>query len=116
MLEKAVTDRKAVDSILKTGVLNEKITPVLDDTNALMDLQTEVGKQETIKMIDLLKNFSNFMVGALALAIVLLGSIVYPMIKKPKEEPKTRRKAPVRKTAAKKPVARKPRTKKTTTT
>lgn len=106
LLEKAVTDRKAVDSILKTGILNQKITPVLDDTNALMDLQTEVGKQETIKMIDLLKNFSNFMIGALALAIVLLGSIVYPMIKKPKEQPKTRRKAP-----AKKPVA-----KKTTTT
>ena len=111
LLEKAVTDRKAVDSILKTGILNQKITPVLDDTNALMDLQTEVGKQETIKMIDLLKNFSNFMIGALALAIVLLGSIIYPMIKKPKEQPKIRRKAPVKKAPAKKPIA-----KKTTTT
>ena len=109
LLEKAVTDRKYVDSVLKTGVLNEKITPVLDDTNALMDLQTEVGKQETIKMIDLLKNFSNFMMGALALAIVLLGSIIYPMIKKPVEQPKTRRKAP-----AKKPVVRKPAVRKTT--
>jgi hypothetical protein len=107
LLEKAVTDRKAVDSILKTGILNEKITPVLDDTNALMDLQTEVGKQETIKMIELLKNFSNFMMGALALAIVLLGSIVYPMIKKPKEQPKTRRKAPVKKPAARKTTPRK---------
>ncbi len=107
LLEKAVTDRKAVDSILKTGILDEKITPVLDDTNALMDLQTEVGKQETIKMIELLKNFSNFMVGALALAIVLLGSIVYPMIKKPKEQPKTRRKAPVKKPAARKTTPRK---------
>ena len=110
LLEKAVTDRKAVDSILKTGVLNEKITPVLDDTNALMDLQTEVGKQETIKMIDLLKNFSNFMMGALALAIVLLGSIIYPMIKKPVQQPKTRRKAPTNK-----PVARKSTVRKTTT-
>lgn len=107
LLEKAVTDRKAVDSILKTGILNEKITPVLDDTNALMDLQTEVGKQETIKMIELLKNFSNFMMGALALAIVLLGSIVYPMIKKPKEQPKTRRKAPVKKPAVRKTTPRK---------
>jgi hypothetical protein len=111
LLEKAVTDRKVVDSILKTGILNEKITPVLDDTNALMDLQTEVGKQETIKMIDLLKNFSNFMVGALALAIVLFGSIVYPMIKKPKEEPKPKRRAPVKKTT----TPRKPAVKKTTT-
>ena len=111
LLEKAVTDRKAVDSILKTGILNQKITPVLDDTNALMDLQTEVGKQETIKMIDLLKNFSNFMIGALALAIVLLGSIIYPMIKKPVEQPKARRTPAKKKPAAKKPVA-----KKTTTT
>jgi hypothetical protein len=110
LLEKAVTDRKAVDSILKTGILNEKITPVLDDTNALMDLQTEVGQQETIKMIDLLKNFSNFMMGALALAIVLLGSIVYPMLKRPQEQPKPRRKAPVKKAPAKKPTTRTPRT------
>jgi predicted membrane protein len=106
LLEKAVTDRPAVDSILKTGILRTTIDPVLDDTNALLELQTTVGKQETVKMIDLLKNFSNFMIGALALAIVLLGSIVYPMIKKPRPQPKTRRKAP-----AKKPVA-----KKTTTT
>jgi hypothetical protein len=111
LLEKAVTDREAVDSILKTGILREKITPVLDDTNALLELQTKVGKEETIKMIELLKNFSNFMMGALALAIVLLGSIVYPMIKKPKEQPKTRRTP-----AKKKPAARKPAAKKTTTT
>jgi hypothetical protein len=51
------------------------------------------------------------MIGALALAIVLLGSIIYPMLKKPKEELKTRRKAP-----AKKPVTRKPAAKKPTTT
>lgn len=107
LLEKAVTNRKAVDSILKTGILNEKITPVLDDTNALMDMQTEIGKQETIKMIGLLENFANFMMGALALAIVLLGSIVYPMLKKPQPIPKTRRKTPV-----KKPVTRKPAVKK----
>jgi hypothetical protein len=74
-----------------------------------MDLQTEVGRQETVKMIGLLKNFSNFMVGALALAIVLLGSIIYPMVKKPKEQPKTRRK-----TTTKKPVTRKTTTTKRT--
>ena len=111
LLEKAVTDREAVDSILNTGILSEKITPVLADTNALLELQTKVGKEETIKMIELLQNFSNFMMGALALAIVLLGSIVYPMIKKPVEQPKTRRTPAKKKPAAKKPVA-----KKTTTT
>jgi hypothetical protein len=110
LLEKAVTDREAVDSILKTGILREKITPVLDDTNALLELQTKVGKEETVKMIELLKNFSNFMMGALALAIVLLGSIVYPMIKKPKEQPKTRRTPAKKKPAARKPAAKKPTT------
>ena len=115
LLEKAVTDRSAVDSILKTGILRKTIDPVLDDTNALLELQTVVGKQETVKMIDLLKNFSNFMVGALALAIVLLGSIVYPMIKKPVEQPKTRRKTPIKKPLAKKPVTRKPPIRRTPT-
>jgi len=70
-----------------------------------------VGKQETIKMIDLLKNFSNFMMGSLALSIVLLGSIVYPMIVKPKEETKPKRRTPVRKTT----TPRKPAVRKTTT-
>jgi len=110
LLEKAVTDREAVDSILKTGILSEKITPVLDDTNALLELQTKVGKEETVKMIELLQNFSNFMMGALALAVVLLGSIVYPMIKKPKEQPKTRRTPAKKKPAARKPAAKKPTT------
>ena len=110
LLEKAVTDREAVDSILKTGILREKITPVLDDTNALLELQTKVGKEETVKMIELLKNFANFMMGALALAVVLLGSIIYPMLKKPQPAPKTRRKAPVKKPAARKPAAKKPTT------
>ena len=59
-----------------------------------------------MKMIELLQNFSNFMMGALALAIVLLGSIVYPMIKKPVVQPKTRRT----------PTKKKPAAKKTTTT
>jgi hypothetical protein len=108
LLEKAVTDKVAVDSILKTGILKKTLDPVLEDTNALLELQTKVGKEETVKMIALLKNFANFMIGALALAIVLLGSIVYPMLKKPKPQPKTRRKAPVKKPAARKPAVKKP--------
>lgn len=105
LLEKAVTDRKYVDSILKTGILNEKLTPVLDDTNALLELQTAVGKEETVKMIDLLTKFSNFMIGVLAMAFVLGGSLVYSQFKKePQPTKKTTRKAPVKK----KPVAKKP--------
>jgi len=110
LLEKAVTDREYVDSVLKTGILNEKITPVLDDTNALMDLQTEVGKQETVKMIELLTKFSNFMIGVLAMSFVLGGSLIYSQFKK---EPLPIK--PTRKTPIKKPVARKPTTRKPTT-
>lgn len=110
LLEKAVTDREYVDSVLKTGILNEKITPVLDDTNALMDLQTEVGKQETVKMIELLTKFSNFMIGVLAMAFVLGGSLIYSQFRK---EPLPTK--PTRKTPIKKPVARKPTTRKPTT-
>jgi hypothetical protein len=109
LLEKAVTDREYVDSVLKTGVLNEKITPVLDDTNALMDLQTEVGKQETVKMIELLTKFSNFMIGVLAMSFVLGGSLIYSQFRK---EPLPAK--PTRKTPTKKPVARKPTTRKPT--
>lgn len=110
LLEKAVTDRPYVDSILKTGVLNEKITPVLDDTNALLELQTAVGKEETVKMIELLTKFSNFMIGVLAMAFVLGGSLIYSQFKKEPLPTKTTRKAP----AKKKPVARKPTTRTTT--
>jgi hypothetical protein len=110
LLEKAVTDRPYVDSILKTGILNEKITPVLDDTNALLELQTAVGKEETVKMIALLTKFSNFMVGVLAMAFILGGSLIYSQFKK---EPQPVRRT-TRKTPAKKPVARKPAVRKTT--
>ena len=113
LLEKAVTDRPYVDSILKTGILNEKITPVLDDTNALLELQTAVGKEETVKMIELLTKFSNFMIGVLAMAFVLGGSLIYSQFKKePQPVRRTTRKAPAKKAPAKKPVARKPATRK----
>lgn len=113
LLEKAVTDREYVDSVLKTGILSEKITPVLDDTNALLELQTAVGKEETVKMIELLTKFSNFMIGVLAMAFVLGGSLIYSQFKKePQPVKRTTRKAPAKKAPAKKPVARKPATRK----
>jgi hypothetical protein len=113
LLEKAVTDRPYVDSILKTGILNEKITPVLDDTNALLELQTAVGKEETVKMIALLTKFSNFMVGVLAMAFVLGGSLIYSQFKKePQPVKRTTRKAPAKKPVARKPAVRKPTTRK----
>ena len=77
--------------------MDAKIYPVLEYVNDLIDIQTTIGARDTKGMISLLDKFSNFMIGAIALAIVLLGSIIYDMIKKPKELVKK----PVKKTVKK---------------
>lgn len=101
LIQLADRDPDYVDSIVRNGILFNKINPILEDINYLTDLQTEKGTEQTDIMLKLLSMFSSFMVGALALAIIMLGSIVYPIIKK-EPEPKKRVRAPV-----KKPVARK---------
>ena len=50
----------------------------------LTDLQTRVGQEETLKMIDNIKTFDNFMIGAIALAIMLMGSMGYSYIRNKK--------------------------------
>jgi hypothetical protein len=61
--------------------MDEKIYPVLEYVNALIDIQATIGARDTKGMINLLDKFSNFMIGSIALAIALLGSIIYDMIK-----------------------------------
>lgn len=82
--------------------MDKKIYPVLEYVNDLIDIQTTIGARETKGMIVLLNKFSNFMIGAIALAIALLGSIIYDMFKKPVIDKK-----PIRKTAKKSPVKKK---------
>jgi hypothetical protein len=77
--------------------MDKKIYPVLEYVNDLIDIQTTIGAKETKGMITLLNKFSHFMIGAIALAIALLGSIVYDMFKKKKVVKK-----PIKKTATKK--------------
>jgi hypothetical protein len=84
--------------------MDAKIYPVLEYVNDLIDIQTTIGARDTKAMISLLDKFSNFMIGAIAVAIALLGSIVYDMFK---NRPKSVKK-PVRRTFARKPAARKP--------
>jgi hypothetical protein len=105
-------DTNKVKSIITSDAFNAEMNATMNDINWLLDLQTEVGQAETMKMIDLLNNFSNFMIGAISLAFIMLGSILYPKIFKDKTPAK-----PVRKTRAttKKPVARKPAAKKPAT-
>ena len=112
LIIKSETDPAYVDSIVQKGVLFDKINPILKNINDLTDLQTEVGAKQTNTMLELLKKFSTFMIGALSLAMIMLGSIVYSALKKEEvlKPARGRKKAPVKKPVAKKPVA-KPRKK-----
>jgi hypothetical protein len=105
-------DTNRVKQIIKSKEFNTKINTALNDINWLLDLQTVIGQEETIKMMSLLNNFSNFMIGSLALALIMLGSIMYPLIKKQKPQKTTRttRTSRVTKTTrtTKKPVVKKP--------
>jgi hypothetical protein len=81
--------------------MDKKIYPVLEYVNDLIDIQTTIGAKDTKGMITLLDKFSSFMIGAIALAIALLGSIIYDMFKKPKIKKKVVRRV-VKKAAPKK--------------
>jgi hypothetical protein len=99
-------DTVEVRSIITSDKFNADMNTAMNDLNWLLDLQTQVGQEETSKMISLLGNFSNFMIGAISLAFIMLGSILYPIIfNKDKTPAKPVRKGRV---AAKKPTTRKP--------
>jgi len=107
----AETDKVAAQKLLEQSGIKEELPLVTDRINWLTDLQTRVGQEETVKMLSLIKVFDNFMIGAMALAIMLAGSILYAKFKEKKEAKST----PVKKTT-KKPVAKKPAAKKKPTT
>jgi hypothetical protein len=96
-----VTDEEAKE-------MDAKIYPVLEYVNDLIDIQTTIGARDTKEMISLLDKFSNFMIGAIAVAIALLGSIVYDIFKNSKKVVKK----PVRRAAARKQTPRKRTTRK----
>jgi hypothetical protein len=96
-----VTDQEAKE-------MDAKIYPVLEYVNDLIDIQTTIGATQTKEMITLLDKFSTFMIGSIALAIALLGSIVYDLFKnrtKPVKKPV--RRTPARTTTQRKPAPRK---------
>jgi hypothetical protein len=88
--------------------MDAKIYPVLEYVNDLIDIQTTIGARDTKEMISLLDKFSTFMIGSIALAVALLGSIIYDMFKN-RQQPV---KKPVRRTATRNTTARKPATRK----
>ena len=96
-----VTDEEAKE-------MDAKIYPVLEYVNDLIDIQTTIGSSQTKEMISLLDKFSTFMVGSIALAIALLGSIIYDIFKnreKPLKKPVKR--TPKKSTTPRKPAVRK---------
>ena len=76
------SDTVKIKSIITSDKFNADINTAMNDLNWLIDIQTQVGQEETVKMIILLGNFSNFMIGALSLAIIMLGSIIYSVLKR----------------------------------
>jgi hypothetical protein len=112
----AETDKAKADSSLKSGTLKDDARSIADDVNFLLDLQLRVGKEETLKMLNIVKIFGNFMTGAIALALMLLGSIVYSSYRERKENSqpveKETKKSSVKKSTTKKPAVKKPATKK----
>jgi hypothetical protein len=87
--------------------MDQKIYPVLEYVNDLIDIQTTIGARDTKGMISLLNKFSNFMIGAIALAIALLGSIIYDIFKNRSSSVKKPIKKSVKKVAKKAPVKKK---------
>jgi hypothetical protein len=84
--------------------MDAKIYPVLEYVNDLIDIQTTIGARDTKEMISLLDKFSTFMIGSIALAVALLGSIIYDMFKN-RQQPV---KKPVRRTPSRTSTPRKP--------
>jgi len=87
--------------------MDQKIYPVLEYVNDLIDIQTTIGARDTKGMISLLNKFSNFMIGAIALAIALLGSIIYDMFKNRSSNVKKPVKKAIKKAVKKAPVKKK---------
>jgi hypothetical protein len=113
----AQSDKIAAQKLLDESHIKECLPSITDKVNWLTDLQTRVGQAETEKMLSLIATFDNFMIGALALAMMLVGSIIYSVIrdrkeKKPVKKTATKKKVTSKKTTTKKPATKKPTKKK----
>jgi hypothetical protein len=104
----SMTDKTGAQKLLEQSKIKESLPSITDKVNWLTDLQTTVGQQETVKMLDLIRVFDNFMIGALALAIMLGGSIVYSKIRERKETEEPVKKSTTKKTVTKKSTTKTP--------
>ena len=100
----AQTDKVGAQQLLEQSKIKEALPSITDKVNWLTDLQTRVGQEETVKMLNLISTFDNFMIGSLALAVMLAGSILYAAIRDRKEKQSAKK---VTKKATKKPATKK---------
>ena len=82
----AAADKAGAQKLLEQSKIKEILPSISDKVNWLTDLQTRVGQEETVKMLSLISIFDNFMIGSLALAVMLAGSILYAAIRDKKEK------------------------------
>lgn len=110
----AEIDKVAAQKLLEQSKIKEELPIITDRLNWLTDLQTRVGQEETVKMLTLISLFDNFMIGALALAVMLAGSILYAKFRERKENSVPTKKSTSKKVAvkSKKSVTKKPTKKK----
>ena len=104
------TDKVGAQQLLEQSKIKEALPSITDKVNWLTDLQTRVGQEETVKMLNLISTFDNFMIGSLALAVMLAGSILYAAIRDRKEKQpakKATKKATKKPATKKKPIKKK---------
>jgi len=107
----AEIDKIGAQKLLEQSNIKEELLSVTDRINWLTDLQSRIGQEETVKMLSLIRVFDNFMIGCLALSIMLSGSIFYSAIRDRKKAQPVKK---LTKKTNKKPVTKKKPIKKST--
>jgi hypothetical protein len=108
ILDILTLDSTAADSLIKIGNIHSRALDIADKVGYLLDLQYYIGKAELGDMLKLVKTFDQFIMIALGLSVVLLGSILFLAFVPKKESEPIRKPATVKKPAVKKPVVKEP--------
>jgi hypothetical protein len=108
ILDVLTIDSAAADSLIKIGNIHSRALDIADKVGYLLDLQYYIGKAELSNMLKLVKTFDQFIMIALGLSVVLLGSILFLAFVQKKESEPIKKPAVVKKPVVKKPVVKDP--------
>jgi hypothetical protein len=107
ILDILTLDSTAADSLIRIGNIHSRALDIADKVGYLLDLQYYIGKAELSDMLKLVKTFDQFIMIALGLSVVLLGSILLlAFVRKKDSEPVVVKTPIVKKSAVKKPVVK----------